>query len=700
MSGTTALPSAVGPSNRSGVRTGAARDYFRPDVEGLRAIACGAVVLFHAGLPGFDGGFVGVDIFFVISGFLITGLLMREHARFGRISFKSFYARRARRIIPAAALVLAVTAVAAFLLQPLLQAFNSAKSILAASVFMANWHFIDLGTNYFTEGAGDSVVLHYWSLAVEEQFYFVWPALMALGFLIATRLRLSAPQVVFGVLALVTGASLAWSILQTDSDPTVAYMSTFTRGWEFGIGGLLALAAPTLERHAQVQGVKVTGLTLGWVGLALVLISIVTYSETAVPFPGSAALLPTLGTVAMIASGCVIASSGRFVGRILAIAPMRFIGRVSFAWYLWHWPILVLAEGALGPLPIRWKLFLMVVAFFLSILTLAVVEQPIARWKALGRRASAAIALGLLSIVVASSSALAVGTASVARLSGTQATTTVDAGSFEAVFGPDTGVTAGEVTPNPLEAAADEPAKECLLVEETDRVMSCERGVPGGAKVVLFGDSHMHQWLPAYEELAAQRDWDLLVYTRAGCPVNDIAPRADDSRFSQPWCTEWRQQAIDDIIAQQPNLIFVSSLHTYLPDQTETLQSWNASLERLRGAGVPIVYLRDTPNPEDDIPTCISAALDDWSRCAFPHDGVQEPVIQEALTGRQPDVHVVDLLPFFCDEEGTCAAARNGFLLYRDDSHISGSIAKAMAPGLEASLEEQGLIPQRDPAAA
>jgi len=690
MSGTTELVAESGGRVRPTDR-GPARDYFRADVEGLRTVAVVGVVAYHAGLPLISGGFVGVDVFFVISGFLITGLLVREHTRTRRISFRAFYARRARRIVPAAATVLVATAIAAFVFQPTLEAYNTSRSVLAAAFFLANWHFIGIGTDYFGGSTADSPVLHYWSLAVEEQFYLAWPALLVIGYLVARRLRLPSRGVLLVGLGLVALVSLGWSVLQTGSDPTAAYMSTFTRGWEFGLGGLLALGMPALEARSLEPGIARLGAAAGWAGLALVAISLLTYTET-MPFPGAIALLPTVGTALIIGGGSIRGSSGPTIGRLLALPPVRFVGRVSFGWYLWHWPMLIIAEDVFGPLRIREKAVIMGLAFVAAVVTFYLIERPIARWRELGRRPAPSMALGMLSISLATIVSLLVGTSAVGRLSSADATANVD---LATVFGPDTGVHAGPVNPNPLDAGKDMPTPDgCLLNEETDRVASCRIGVPGGEPVVLFGDSHAHQWIPAIEAIAQERSWDVTVFARAGCPVNDIAPRPDDSRFSQPWCTDWRQQAIDQIVSLHPQVVIVSSLHTYLPDQTETLQTWEKSLDRLRGAGAPIVYLRDTPNPENDVPTCISGAFDDWDRCAFPFDGVPEPVVPEVAAGKIPDVAVVDMLPYFCDG-ATCAAVRNGLLLYRDDSHISATAATALAPALEQALVDQKAIPPR-----
>ena len=207
------------------------RAYFRTDVEGLRAIAVTAVVAFHAGVPFLTGGFVGVDVFFVISGFLITGLLLREAQSTGRVGFKDFYARRARRILPAATLVLVTTMIAASFVQPLLELYKTAQAVLASGLYYANWYFIGVDTDYFAQNAAESPVLHYWSLAVEEQFYLGWPLLVLGAVVLSRRAPLIGSRIIVAVFACVTLASLALSILTTLSDPTTAYMSTFTRAW-------------------------------------------------------------------------------------------------------------------------------------------------------------------------------------------------------------------------------------------------------------------------------------------------------------------------------------------------------------------------------------------------------------------------------------------------------------------------------------
>ncbi|GHG45413.1 acyltransferase [Flavimobilis marinus] len=693
MSGTTAAPQGgTALDERSTRLAPVGREHFRTDVEGLRAVAVLAVVAFHASVPGFTGGFVGVDVFFVISGFLITGLLLREAQGSGRIDFFRFYARRARRIIPPAALVLVVVCLASFLLEPLLGVYNTSRAVLASGLFAGNWHFIGVGTDYFASSAAESPVLHYWSLAVEEQFYLVWPLLVLASFTVAKRFPLLNARLLTLSVVLVTAVSFAYSVVTTSSDPVLAYMATTTRAWEFGVGGIVATVAHWLQLQSRRAAPRRTGYALGWAGLAAVLWSVVAFDE-ATPFPGSAALVPTLGTAAIIAGGILVASERGSIGAFLSRRPVRYIGRLSFAWYLWHWPVLVLVENQTGQLPWQERSVLMLGALLLAVGTLHLFEIPLGRWRQIAVRATAATAVGFLGVSATTAAALVTGSSAVESLSSTEASVPIDTATFEQVFGPDRGTGSGPVSPNPLDAPGDEPVPaDCLHDKEVGLVLSCTLGPPGGTPVVLFGDSHAHQWLPAFDELAATHGWEVSVFAKAGCPVQNIRPRDDDSRFSDPECVRWRAASIEAIHDLRPELVVVSSLHTYLPDKAETLAAWEDSLERLREAGAPIAYLRDTPNPEEDIPTCISSAFDDWSRCSFPHDGVEEPVIQEAITGRQAGVTVIDLLPLFCDG-AQCAAVRNGLLLYRDDSHITATAARSLAPALEAALRENEIVP-------
>jgi peptidoglycan/LPS O-acetylase OafA/YrhL len=344
---------------------GTRSETFRPDLEGLRGLAILLVLAFHASVPGITGGYIGVDVFFVLSGFLITGLLIRERERTGRIDLPAFYARRARRILPAAAVVILLTLPFAWVVMAPLDLPRVAGDAMAAALSAANMRFAATSMDYFSQGGSPSPYLHYWSLGVEEQFYLVWPALL----IVATRLgkpRLSAGV----VLTLVTIVSFAGAVWLTDWAAPWAFYSLPTRAWQLGLGGLLAVGAGsgaraaawlTASRRRRLRiavwrsrrlGLPRLGrriahaslVVIGWAGLAAIVASaFVLDADT--PYPGLAALLPTLGGAALILSG-----TRRFSpGHVLVLAPMRWLGRISFSLYLVHWPILILPAALLPP---------------------------------------------------------------------------------------------------------------------------------------------------------------------------------------------------------------------------------------------------------------------------------------------------------------------------------------------------------------
>jgi peptidoglycan/LPS O-acetylase OafA/YrhL len=667
---------------------------FQPDIEGLRAIAVIAVVAFHAAVPFSGGGFVGVDVFFVISGYLITGQLLREVLRTGRISLPGFYARRARRILPSASIVLLAITLATVLLEPVLGIFHTAKDILAAATYTTNWHFIALGTDYLAQSTASSPVLHFWSLAVEEQFYLVWPLLILIAAQIAKRRPMHGTRVIAIVIGAVTIASFISGVVLTTSDPKLAYMATQTRGWEFGVGALIAVVghwfikvgSTHLGRFAVGRTV---GNVVGWIGLTTILVAVFSLSGDT-PFPGTAALLPALGAGAIIVGGLVSGTGRGSVGSLLSRRPVRYIGRLSYAWYLWHWPVLIFVELKTGTLPWQQRALLMVLALGLAALTVHFVEVPISKWKSVAKQVAPAIALGILCMVVTAGTALGVGSSAVVAL-GT-AGTSANSALVTAAFGKDLGKNAGPVTPTAFNASGDVPLPIACLLDAQPTVSGCAVGPVGGTPVALFGDSHANQWLSAITTMAAQHHWRVTVFTRSGCPVPNIAPRQDGSRFSARVCIDWRQKAITAIQKLKPALVIVSSLDTYIPDQGEMLTAWNNSLDKLRKTGAPIAYIRDTPVPTTDIPTCISGAANDWSNCSFKPLNHTEPVIQQSILGNENGLKVIDLYRYLC-AGSTCPAVRNGLLLYRDDSHITATAAKALEPALNSAFENDGLIP-------
>ena len=286
---------------------------FRQDIEGLRAVAVVAVVLFHAAVPGLGGGYVGVDVFFVISGFLITGLLWREVSSTGSVRLRAFYGARARRLLPASAMVGVVTMIASLFLLPPLQAPSVLYDGIFSALYVSNYRFMQEGVNYFSAAnhLSPSPFLHYWSLGVEEQFYLVWaPLILGTAWLIRLIRRRSKSETAANqrpylvALALVMVVSFAMSFVATNVVPAAAFYSLPTRAWQLALGGLVALTAGQWRRLSALPAA-----ILGWAGLALILLSCIWFSPTT-PFPGTAALLPTVGTALVIGAGGACSRTG------------------------------------------------------------------------------------------------------------------------------------------------------------------------------------------------------------------------------------------------------------------------------------------------------------------------------------------------------------------------------------------------------
>ncbi len=406
---------------------------FRPDIEGLRAVAILLVVLYHCGISWMPGGFVGVDVFFVISGFLITGILLRETERRGRISISGFYARRSRRILPAAMLVVIVTVLMAHHFQSEVDFDNTAIAGKWASIFAANIHFANINTNYFQMSQAPSPFLTYWSLAVEEQFYIVWPiVVLGVGFLTTALLRRVPVRVsVLVVATIVTVSSFLWAVHANGLNATWAYFSPFTRGWELGVGAMTAAIVAMVPWRALVEApgrraalLRWGGVVAAFGGIAMILVSATDYtiaqsSGVNPTFPPSKALIPVLGAVLVVLGGATGLGAGWLLGctpargtglasaawvQMQRCNPMRLIGRVSYGWYLLHWPPMILWIGVYYQgvlLPVHERLLIAVITLGISFVMYYVLEKPIRRSRYLASRPWVSIAMGLSLVTAA-----------------------------------------------------------------------------------------------------------------------------------------------------------------------------------------------------------------------------------------------------------------------------------------------------------
>ncbi|MDV6314714.1 acyltransferase [Gordonia amicalis] len=667
---------------------------FFDDIAGLRGVAVLLVVLFHSHVPYLTGGFVGVDVFFVISGFLITGLLVREYERHERISLRGFFARRARRIIPPAALVIVVSIIGAAIFMPLLKVFKQALDLLAAAAQVANWHFIQQNADYLAGAIDGSLATHFWSLAIEAQLYFIWPFLVIGAGALATRTRLRERLSVrwsVGIAVLVVSvASLVWAIVLTPTDPATAYMATYTRAWQFGVGGLVAIGLPVLTRFGALRVGGPVALVLGWAGLAgIVVAAFIVNAHT--PYPGTAALLPTAGAALVIASGCAVGSGSVFVGRMLATPPLKFLGRVSYAWYLWHWPAIVLYEAVVGSS--SWPVLLAVSAGSLVLATISTLlfEEPLLHNRELKRNDSASISLGLTGVIAALAVTM---TAGVITVQVASRDTVANASlTYQSVFGTDSGEQSGPVTPNPFQAFDDRPQPfECLIpVGDTAPRENCVFGPANGIPVVLFGDSHADQWAESIRNIGADHGWRIHQFTKAACPAQHLRPQSGvPDPYVKADCQEWREETLKRIAEVGPRIIFVSSLSTYVPDRVVAEAAWTHTMIQLRNTGAKLVYIADTPYPGFQVADCISGSMDDWTKCEFNFDDYPriEPITDAVSRNEYRDVTTLSVNNLLC-EGNSCFAAHNKILFYRDDSHLTATAARVLEPALRAQLDKK-----------
>jgi peptidoglycan/LPS O-acetylase OafA/YrhL len=351
---------------------------FRPDVQGLRAIAVTLVVLYHVGVPGVGGGFVGVDVFFVISGYVITSLLLRERLKSGRTSLRNFYARRARRILPAATLVIVGTTIGSFYYLGFIAGGQVASDASAAALFVSNFHFMHLGTDYASAQVPPSPLQNFWSLAVEEQFYLVYPAILTIFAKVMQRVRFEFK--LSAILSLIVVASFTWSIVQTKSNPAAAYFSPFTRAWELAIGALVAIMSPYIRYLHRWH----VAASFTWLGMGAVLFSAVKFSNNT-SFPGFAAAVPVMGTAIVIFAGTAVPRFG--AESLLSLKPLQWVGTISYGLYLTHWPILVIsAEHSSSKLSVGYNLLLAVLALGVCAVIYLVLEKPIRHARFLASR--------------------------------------------------------------------------------------------------------------------------------------------------------------------------------------------------------------------------------------------------------------------------------------------------------------------------
>lgn len=677
---------------------------FRLDIEGLRAIAVVFVVIWHAGVPQLPGGFIGVDVFFVISGFLMTGILYRELLNSGRIHFLEFFARRVKRLIPASALTIAVTMVAAWVVLSASRVLEIAYDAIAAMLYVVNWRLADGSVDYFAQDQSASPLQHFWSLSVEEQFYIFWPLLLgAVAVLVAWGL--CTPRVgITAALSLIFVSSLAWSFFYTESNAGRAYFVTTTRLWELALGGLVAVA---LVHRSSFP--RVLAAVLSWLGLGAVLAAGLVFT-TEMPFPGWIALVPTLGTAALIAFTPSAGTAGP--GKILSLRSMTWLGSISYSLYLWHWPVIILGAAAITSsarqITVTEGLLLAAASVLPAWLSLKYVENPVRRSEWTNERQANTFFMALFATAVplALAMTMAVSIRSIEPIRQAQsapAAFSSSASEREAdlvgaeLLRPDPATsTAGEVRdavdsiyPRPSDAAASLPPHQragCHTDIESDTFQVCAYGeLDSDFSMMVAGDSHAAQWVSALTEVAKREGWRLEVATKSTCPLTAASiSLANVGNYEA--CTRWNESAMSYLEGpDRPDvLVHTNSVYTTAVQGGEEafIKGGIEVIERARAAGVKVVALRDTPRPSVNVAECVEANQSSLSACAFDRAGSLAASDQsQAMMVSATNISRIDLTDWICPRD-SCAPVIGGILVWRDSNHLTNEYSRTLATPL------------------
>ncbi|MGB3439929.1 MAG: acyltransferase family protein [Actinophytocola sp.] len=669
---------------------------FRTDIQALRAIAVLAVVINHLSADWLTGGYVGVDVFFVISGFLISSHLDKEIVRTGRVRLGQFYARRIRRLLPAALLVLGLSVVAAYLLLPYARWEATAHEAAASAMYWENWLLAAKSVDYSAASSAASLVQHYWSLSVEEQFYLVWPLLLLLLFTIRRRRAQVAG------IALVGAASFAFSWYYTQASPNEAYFVTQARVWEFALGALVALAARRLVLPRVAAGLA------SFAGFTMIIGAAVLYDHHT-PFPGYLAAVPTVGTALVIMAG--LRQGRQWHTTVTASSPVQLVGNISYSLYLWHWPLILLAPFMLGDAldagRMTWPYLLAVLgaSLVLAYLSKMLVEDKGISFPPLKRSTKltfTAMVVGVLVVALA-----AAGLNWTYDRHAAQAEQEVGAYKQTPCHGapamvndcPDPLGPAKIVTMGPANQYYNTP-KECRQIDEhragdTKTVSICDysRGTPKPKTVWLLGDSHAQQWQTPLFELAREHHWVLKLALLGACPFAKIdftGYRTVASEEKRTTCTDWTAHMTDVVAEDRPAMIFVSfyAREEFADDGSGRSQTdqYREGLEpywqRWSDTGAKVVVLADPPlNRNVRAQDCVELNPANPLACAVdrPVAHPADPLTEVAKTTEVRGVTAVDLTRYFCDED-KCYAVVGNVAVYFDNDHMNLEFSRSLKP--------------------
>jgi len=642
----------------------------RLDIQLLRAIAVGLVVVYHLWPNRLSGGFIGVDVFFVISGFLITSHLARSAASPQGVNLARFWGNRARRLLPLASIVLLASIGAAYAYLPASVWRSTLTNVIASALYVENWSLASSSVNYLARDQAAYITQHFWSLSVEEQFYIAWPLVVILATFIGVRVfrklaRADAARraVCFAILAIFV-FSFMYSLWISSTEPQVAYFATTTRAWEFAAGGLLVFA-PSISRRA-----KPLRIVASWIGLALVLGGALLLDGTE-PFPGTAALLPVVGAALFLWAGDV---PSRWAPTVLTkVRPLTWIGDISYGIYLWHWPLIVIAPFVMaGELTALSKTVLVLVAIGLAAASKALIEDPFRfgpTWSANARRGFYPAALGIALVsAISVSGIVSIDSSARAAIASAAVGRTAQLGSKPDLGAPLVPTLAGRSTDYAQ-------MFDCFDLTHT-APHTCTYGSPDAAvSIALVGDSHAAQYLPALIDIADSRGWKLTTYVGVSC----------DAGLSED-CAG-RLSYLDAFETGRYDAVLFSAFR----GSASSFEGVREYVSRLNDAGVNILAIADAPYNPSSAYACIDATDGDVQRaqkCVIARDlALRKYPDRVTKIAGQLGLPTLDLTDFYCSSE-TCRTVNGNVIIYQDSpsSHLTKTFVDLLRPKLEKDL--------------
>lgn len=643
----------------------------RLDLQGLRAIAVSVVVFAHAGVAGFSGGYVGVDIFFILSGFLITGALYKEFRANGKLNILGFYSRRLKRLLPAMAFMITITLVAAFVLLPEFQAKAQIGSAPFASLWLSNFYFTFAELDYFNELGQKDLFLHTWSLGVEEQFYLLWPLL----FLLLVRFeqqrlseRYDVSQRLIAGLCLVFVLSMALSLYWTEENPPLAFYQMPSRAWQFALGGLLFFMASQARRISNRRVVAFSGFLLLISGLMGISLCVYIYTDQ-MSYPGWAAAAPSFGAAFVILGGSLVSETSN----PLSLKPLVWLGNRSYSLYLWHWPVLLLVEAVYGNVTGGLVVAVIAISLLLTEVTHRLVELPFWKGSLSHYKPKTTVQFSTLVMLLAL------------------------LGSFNAARQPlVNGVDRSKYASQ--ESRYDVPIiyrMPCDAWYEHDKVEPCVFGPKDPQKtVILLGDSIGAQWFSLVAFAYLERDWRMVVLTKSACPMVDHSYFYDRIKQVFSVCDSWRDKVLARISEWNPEVVVVGSASSYGFSDEEWISGSQRVWEKLQGDGAQIVVVPGIPALTMNAPACISREIqkgtaDLAEACSSDQSGDVAYGVSRLLKTAAADmegVDVLDLNSWVCPSRTCSAIADDGVVVYRDNKHLTNSFVSMIAPQIAPQL--------------